>query len=129
VTAADPRLRALADVLPKLEAPDADFGRWQTLAGRMPWYELGPTGQAFRAAAIGWVTPAVNWMRWMETEEGVRFRGDPSAVDTATPEQLERLLTALIRSDRFTEGTLAWAFESGMLARIARRAGVLADGP
>ena len=37
------------------------------------------------------------------------------------------LLTAIIRSDRFTEGSIAGAFESGLLARIARRAASLLE--
>jgi uncharacterized protein DUF6508 len=40
-------------------------------------------------------------------------------------DQLAWLLTAIIRSDRFVEGSIAGAFESGLLARIARRAAVL----
>ena len=45
------RLRALAALVPTLEAPDADFGHWVQPPARdgvitMGWYELGPAGEA-----------------------------------------------------------------------------------
>ena len=44
---------------------------------------------------------------------------------TPDPEQLGWLLTAIVRSDRFVEGSIEGAFASGLLARIARRAAAL----
>jgi len=35
------------------------------------------------------------------------------------------LLTAIVRSDRFVEGSIEGAFRSGLLARISRRAEAL----
>jgi hypothetical protein len=46
----------------------------------------------------------------------------------ATADELVKLTTSLVRADRFTEGTLAWAFESGLLLAIARRAEELSSG-
>jgi hypothetical protein len=43
----------------------------------------------------------------------------------ASPDDLARLLTAIVRSDRFVEGSLVGAFESGLLTRIAQRAAAL----
>ena len=37
------------------------------------------------------------------------------------------LLTAIVRSDRFVEGSIEGAFQSGLLAAICRRAAVLLD--
>ncbi len=52
----------------------------------------------------------------------------PEVLSRATPEQLEKLLTAVIRADRFCDGALAGERESGLLARVCRRASVvLAD--
>jgi hypothetical protein len=53
------------------------------------------------------------------------LKDDPEATAAATPDQLARLLTAIVRSDRFVEGSIAGAFDSGLLARIARRAAAL----
>jgi hypothetical protein len=35
------------------------------------------------------------------------------------------MITAIVRSDRFVEGSMAGAFESGLLAAISRRAAAL----
>ena len=91
------------------------------------WFEFGPVGEAWRAAVGGggWVVAGFDWRSWMETVEGRSLSRDPDAVAGATPEQLERLLTAIVRSDRFVEGSIEGAFESGLLARISRRAAAL----
>ena len=114
------RLEALAAFADELDAPDFDAGRWHasevrhTPAGEvrtMPWFEASERADAFTRTAVGsgWVEP-FDWM-----------------TDHATPDQLQRLLTAAIRAERFSDGSLEWAFKSGLMAAIARRAGVLAD--
>jgi len=42
--------------------------------------------------------------------------------------EAQHLLTAVVRAERFSEGSLEWAFQSGLMAAIARRARTLADG-
>jgi hypothetical protein len=128
------RLRELADLVPVLEATDADFGHWDNGpsadgSAHLPWFVPGPTEEALRMA-VGrgdWVVVGFDWMAWLQTDEGRSLRDDPAAVATANPEQLGMLLTAIIRSDRFTEGSIAGAFASGLLARIARRAASLVE--
>ena len=128
------RLRPLADLVPILESPAADFGRWETPAPvgdvhRMPYFVFGPTADAFRAAVAsgGWIVMGFEWGAWLQTAEGVALRDRPEALAAASPDQLGWLLTAIVRSDRFVEGSIAGAFESGLLARIARRAAALLD--
>jgi hypothetical protein len=126
------RLRALADVLPMLEAPDADFGHWELPPPRdgvhsLGWFEFGPTAEAWRAAVAqgDWIVGGFDWQRWLTGDEGRSLHDDPAAIASATPDQLARLLTAIVRSDRFVEGSIAGAFESGVLAGISRRASAL----
>jgi hypothetical protein len=130
------RLQALAVFADELEAPDFDAGRWHDSERRqtpdgdiwsMPWFEPSPRADAFLAAvrANGWIEP-FDWMAWAETEEGRSLRADRAALAKATTHQLQRLLTTVVRADRFSEGTLEWAFQSGLMAAIARRAGILA---
>lgn len=69
----------------------------------------------------GWVSPEVDWPSWIETEEARGLLGDPEAVAEATVEQLQRVLTTVIRQDRFVTGALAEAFETGLLTAILRR--------
>ena len=126
------RLLLLAALVTILEAPDADFGRWEVPPPRggmqyFGYYVFGPAADAFRAA-VGrgsWVITGFDWRSWMETEEGRSLRDRSESVAVATPEQLARLLTAIIRSDRFVEGSIEGAFKSGLLAGIARRAAAL----
>jgi hypothetical protein len=91
------------------------------------WFEFGPVGEAWRDAVTAgrWVVPGFDWRSWLDGPDGRSLREDPDAVARATHEQLERLLTAIVRSDRFVEGSIEGAFRSGLLARISRRAEAL----
>jgi hypothetical protein len=133
-TADEDRLRALADLVPTLEAPDVDFGRWElppptSGVQSLGWFEFGPAAETWRAAvaAGGWVLPGFDWRAWLATDAGRALRDDPATVAGATSDDLARLLTAIVRSDRFVEGSISGAFESGLLARIARRAAALLE--
>lgn len=126
------RLRALADLVPILESADADFGHWELPPPKngvhsFGYFLFGPTADAFTAAVGrgGWVIIGFDWRSWLEADDGRAFRDRPEALAAATPNQLAMLITAIIRSDRFVEGSIAGAFESGLLARIARRAAAL----
>lgn len=110
-----------------------DFGSW---AGgerlddgsiQMPWFAFSDEAQVFIQSLYEaeWVQP-FDWMTWLSTSEGRRLISDGSAVADASTEQLTRLVTAIVRQDRFAEGALAAAYESGTLAAIARRAEELA---
>jgi hypothetical protein len=126
------RLRELADLVPILGSPSAAFGHWEVPPTRdgvssLGYFVFGPVGEAFLAAVRrgGWVIAGFDWRTWLEGEEGQALRGRAGALDSASVEQLARLLTAIVRSDRFVEGSIAGAFESGLLTQIARRADAL----
>ena len=93
----------------------------------MPYVRYGELEQAFHRAAAGWVRPDIDWTAWAATDEGHALGRNPERVATAMPEDLARLITTIIRGDRFNEGMLLDAFRRGLLAAISRRAGVLAD--
>jgi hypothetical protein len=126
------RLHRLAKHLPMLESPDFSFGSWVPSWERddgvivLGWYEPSPGAAAFLADVGGWVTP-FDWPAWASGSEGQRLLGHPSAVASATAEELGKLLTTYVRSERFGDGSLEAAFESGMFTAIARRASVLAE--
>ena len=127
------RLLALAGWVDRFGAPDFDIGHWVTSEPdadgviQMPWFDYSAAADAFReeCARAGWVVP-FDWMAWLGSPDGRRFIEDHSLVAHATAADLSRLLTAIIRGDRFSEGELAGAYESGMLGAIARRAAALA---
>lgn len=127
------RLLALAGWVAVFAAPDFDIGHWVTSEPdsdgviQVPWFEYSAAADAFRAeaAGAGWVVP-FDWMAWVGSPEGRRLIDDHGLVAHATAADLSKLLTAIIRGDRFSEGELAGAYESGMLGAIVRRAAELA---
>ncbi len=129
---AQPRLDNLAAFLPEFEANDFSVGK---IANPVHFdYSEAMSRFVQTAYEDGWVSPEVDWPSWIETGESRRLRDDPTAIPDATVEQLQKLLTTVIRQDRFVTGALAGAFESGMLTAVVRRAeqlrlGVAAEGP
>jgi len=126
-------LRLVADTLPMLESPDFTPGVWHDSWRRpdgviaMPWFEPSPQADECPAAVgqSGLLRMGFAWPDWSGTREAIALRTDRGALERATPDQLEKLLTMLIREDRFNEGALAESSESGLIAAVARRALVL----
>lgn len=124
------RLQRLAAHLPTFEAAGFVFGTWVPSRTRadgvieLGWYEPSAEARAFLGNLGGWITP-FDWPAWANSPEGQRLLHDPAAVASASADDLGKLLTSLVRGNRFSEGTLAWAHESGLLVAILRRAEVL----
>ena len=127
----DEHLRRIGQHLPTLERPGFRFGEWVPSrrdddgALHLGWYEPSAEAGAFLADARAWLEP-FDWPAWAESAEGQRLLGHPDAVASASAEDLRRLLTVYVRAERFGDGTLEAAFESGMLTAIVRRAAALA---
>ena len=125
------RLRRLGGLLPTLERPDFDAGHWaggeQRADGSItaPYFEYSEDAEAVIEALP---VDVFDWMAWMKTRRAQLFVADHRAIGDASLEDLVLLSTAVRRSDRFTEGSIAGAFESGLILAIARRAAVLAGG-
>ena len=124
---------ALMEKLAALARFASDFAnptfRFSAPAGENDVYEtLTPKAQAFidTVNETGWISP-FDWATWAQTDEGRKFLEAPCSIAAATAEELGKVLTVLIRGDRFSEGTISAAFESGLLLAIARRAGALLD--
>jgi hypothetical protein len=123
------RLARLARWLPELEKPGFDFGRWaggdRTANGaiQMPYFDFSARAlELLRDMPV----EVLDWGTWLQTDEAKSLLADHALIGSATAEQIVKLSTALVRGDRFSEGTLAWAFKSGLLVALVRRAGVLA---
>jgi len=119
----------LAAFLPDIDRPDFNFGEWVPAEERapgvltMPYYAFSPEALALLAAMP--VEMGFDWGTWKDTDEGKALVSDLNAVANATPEQLVHLVTTLKRADRFTDGTIANAWASGLLRAIVERAAAL----
>ena len=125
------QLANLGSFRERIEAPDFDFGEWvpstKPAPGvlTMPYFAFSPDGLALLAAMP--VQMGFDWGAWMHTDEFKGLLNDREVLAQATPEQLLKLCTTLLRGDRFTDGTLANAYASGLLAAIVHRAGVISE--
>jgi hypothetical protein len=120
------RLAGLAAFLPVFEAEGFSFGEWHAEEGHFPYYELSDAALALirEVGRLGWMT-VFDWPQWARSPDGQRLLNDQNEVAQASVDDLQRLLTVHIRADRFTEGHLASAYESGDLNAILRRAETL----
>ena len=132
-----PDLAALAAFSERLRAADATFGDYVPISGKgtetepytFPWYRVSDLGTAFFNAMYetGWVMEGFDWITWKGTPEAQRFFKRNEAVVAADAEQLTKLITTVVRQDRYCDGTLEWAFSSGLLLAIAVRAEALLE--
>lgn len=90
----------------------------------MPFVSYSDEVTSFVEAAYKrrWIMKDFNWGEWASTDEATELRDNAASLEMASPDQLAKLLTTLIRQDRFVEGALINAFESGLMLGIVRRA-------
>jgi hypothetical protein len=74
----------------------------------------------------GWII-SFNWSEWSRSDEARQLLRSEDGIERASLDQLRRLVTCILRQDRFVEGTLLRAFEDGIIPRIVERAAVLLD--
>jgi hypothetical protein len=130
------RMRGLAAFLPIFEEPDFSFGEWDAPEPReegvipLGYFAFSADAAAFIQATydLGLIRTDLDWPSWHRTPDGHALISDPQRVASASAEELANVLTTLVRGDRFAEGTLADAWESGVLLAVVRRAAELADG-
>lgn len=128
------RLRGLAAWSDALAGPDFRIGDWhagwQDEAGvlHLGWFELSDDAERFTRdlGRLRWVRP-FDWMAWLGTPRGTELAESPEAIGGATAEELANLLTAIVRSERFGDGSIEGAHRTGLFLAAARRAAVLAD--
>jgi hypothetical protein len=127
------QLANLGSFRERIEAPDFNFGEWvpsrKPAPGvlTMPYFAFSPDGLALLAAMP--VQVAFDWGTWVDTDEAKGLLNDRDVLNQATPEQLLKLSTTLLRADHFTDGALANAYASGLLGAIVRRAETLSEVP
>ncbi|MDZ7281398.1 DUF6508 domain-containing protein [Sphingomonas sanguinis] len=129
-------LRNIAAFAPILASPDFVTGAWteprRSAEGviTMPWFHLSEPASTFVTAIAG-EDVAAHYLRPVDDEARTTLMHmieHPSAVADASVEQLGWILTYLLRADRFVEGSLAQAFDTGLMRAITERAAVLVVG-
>lgn len=75
----------------------------------------------------GWVED-FDYNQWWDSEEGRRFMNDNSKIALANTDQLTKLMTIILRGERWRDGWLEDQLQSGRLVAIAERAKVILRG-
>ena len=75
-----------------------------------------------------------DWVCWRDTERGRALLHDRAVLMQANADELAQVLTTCVRADRFSDGYLAPAYDSGLIGCVIARAGQLlavtgSDGP
>jgi hypothetical protein len=125
------RLAALAAFAPLLRERDGPFSRPAPQAGdgsrenpfAMPYVIEDEIVGRFRRMAYDtdWIMN-FDWAEWGHGSDGQRFFEDRGAVAQASEGDLAKLITAVVRQDRFVEGGLAKSFETGLIGAVCDRA-------
>lgn len=123
-------LAALAAFASRLDEPFGDWKGGDTLnedAITLPWFAPSPLVLDFVQAAYehGLVVP-FEWSDWMAAGGRDLVFAAPEAMAGLSLADVQRVATAIIRGDRFSEGALAEAFEDGRMPALIRRLAVLA---
>lgn len=129
----EPALVSLAGFLEEIDDPEFKAGEWnapeKSSEGyfHMPFVNFSPTVVRFIEAAYasGWVLADFDWPEWAQSSHAMRLRDDPDSIFQADARDLFRLLTMYIRQDKFVEGALLEAFDTGLIKRIVRRAALM----
>jgi hypothetical protein len=131
------RLKRLAAFAPMFRDPKTVFGEMIPPTGSgttedpltFPWYKMSEVAHNFidMAYKSGWVMEGFDWGKWSHSREGKRLYGNRNAILAADHRQLAKLLTLLIRNDRFSDGSLGKAYDDEILLAIVERAEVLSS--
>lgn len=123
------RLEKLTIFLPSFTSPGFVFAKWlkheqkEANVHAMPYLDYAPLVDEFIQACydFGWVKPGFDWPSWANTSEAANLRDNPAILASATMGQLENLLCTLIRQERFVDGALFSAYDSGLINAILLR--------
>jgi hypothetical protein len=126
-------ITAIAAFLPVFDRDDCAGGTWteatESKHGAVSLASFIPDNDASALIKAcyenGWILSGFDWESFAQTSEA-RDLHDAAALEKATPEQLAKLLTIVVRQDRFVEGAFAEAVKSGLVLGILRRAAAIA---
>lgn len=130
MTDARDELRALVAMLPDLEAVGASFGEMTSVEPdggviMMPSFEFNVIGDRFHSLgyAVGAGLSTDDWETWQAKEKA--FLDDNSLIAAASLDDVRRLIVTIVRAERFCDGAMQTALETGLVAVVLRRAAAL----
>lgn len=84
---------------------------------------INPVGRAFVKALIdnGWGIVNFDWGTFVNSSEYQELMMVPNGFNQATPEQIAKVITSILRSDRFSPGWLDNSVNDGTVLRILQR--------
>jgi hypothetical protein len=114
------QIDAILRFLAGFEAPDFSPGTWRLPSGQCEWFDYHETVKEFERALYdyGWII-SFDWVPWMTT--AVKYIISPGKVGQADVVTIQKLFTAHVRGNRFTDGHLAAMFENGHIVALLRR--------
>ena len=114
-------IEALLRFLPIFEQEGYVFSEVIAEKGQFPFASLSTDSMKFIRAAYdyNWVVP-FDWVSWKDSEEGQHFQS-VNAFQEADTEILRKILTTIIRQDRFVEGLMLDLLKEGYITAILRR--------
>jgi uncharacterized protein DUF6508 len=128
------RLERLAAFGVEFRDPTTMFGTWHDVPDNatawaphtFPWFDYSEVADRFQKMLYdsGWIQD-FDWARWKDGDEGRTLLAHRDAIATADCGQLAKVLTTLVRQDRFVDGALAEAYENKILLAVVERAEVL----
>lgn len=114
----------LITLIPKIENTST-FGEWSTgTADEEGIYKLEhciPMPIVFKFLEVVYAVPIIINFNWSAWDDGRKIASDEN-FDLDSTDLLTKckLITAIVRNDRFCEGALISAFESGLILRILK---------
>lgn len=111
---------AILRLAPRLLKSSFKPGEWIASDGKLPYVNFAPPLSKLHKLAYKHGFVAVfEWIDW--TDEGHRLENDPMLIAVADLQTIRKLFTMIFRSERFSEGSIAEAWECGVLAAILHR--------
>ncbi len=93
----------------------------------LPGFEFTPAADSFHQYCYedGWILKDFGWPTWSKSPAGAGLLEHPELIASADVKTLSRLLTVILRSERFTDGAIAGYWSRGTIPAIFFRAAEL----
>lgn len=121
LTAAD--WKPLLDLIPEIETSEkyGDWAKNRLDEGIIDMYPCTKSNIVFKFQKIVYDIPIVIDFDWGHWDDGKKMLRDPEFdFDTVDIPTKCKIITAFVRNDRFCEGALVSAFESGVILKVLK---------